>query len=83
MTNFTFFLILIQSLFSARCSIGAQLSLNGTLLVGMGDGEVVMKMVKEKEANKEVKEVNKEAKKVTKEVNEVVNFLCAMPNCYS
>ena len=75
MTNFTFFLILIQSLFSARCSI-AQLSLNGTLLIGMGDGEVAMKMVKEKEVNKEVK-------KVTKEVSEVVNFLCAMLNCYS
>lgn len=82
MTNFTFFLILIQSLFSARCSI-AQLSLNGTLLIGMGDGEVVMKMVKEKEVNKEVKEVNMEAKKVTKEVKEVMNFLCVMLNCYS
>ena len=79
MTNFTFFLILIQSLFSARCSI-AQLSLNGTLLIGMGDGEVVMK---EKEVNKEVKEVNMEAKKVTKEVKEVMNFLCVMLNCYS
>ena len=79
MTNFTFFLILIQSLFSARCSI-AQLSLNGTLLIGMGDGEVVMK---EKEVNKEVKEVNMEAKKVTKDVSDVVNFLCAMLNCYS
>ena len=49
----------------------------------MGDGEVVMKMVKEKEVNKEVKEVNMEAKKVTKEVKEVMNFLCAMLNCYS
>ena len=49
----------------------------------MGDVEVVMKMVKEKEVNKEVKEVNMEAKKVTKEVKEVVNFLCAMLNCYS
>ena len=49
----------------------------------MGDGEVVMKMVKEKEVNKEVKEVNMEAKEVTKEVKEVMNFLCAMLNCYS